>query len=133
MRRILLLSAAAFLLTAGPSAASPTIRTEIVHYFRGCHVWKRSSVIGPSARVTILRGAKLTIRVSCPMDFDLFQTAGPALNLGSRRLYAGTTTAIVFHRRGVYKLLAKNVKSSVEAGLQTLGNDNTLSLTVRVT
>ena len=133
MRRILLVSAAAVLLTAAPGAASSTIRMEIVHYFRGCHVWSRASVVGPSARVTTPHGARLTIRISCPMDFDLSQTAGPPLNLGSRRLYAGTTTAIVFKRRGVYKLIAKNVKSSVEAGLQTLGDDNLLSLTVRVT
>ena len=131
MRKLLLPAVAAFLLTAGPSVASPTVRMEIVHYFRGCHVWSRTS--GPSARVTVPRGTKLTIRVSCPMDFDLSQVAGPALNLGSRRLYAGTATAIVFRRRGVYRLLAKNVKSSVEAGLETLGEDNTLTLTVRVT
>jgi hypothetical protein len=106
---------------------------EIVHYFRGCHVWSRAAVIGPSARVSVVHGTKLTIRVSCPMDFDLSQVAGPALGLGSRRLYAGTTTSIAFKARGVYKLVAKNVKSSAEAGLQTLGDDNLLTLTVRVT
>jgi hypothetical protein len=106
---------------------------EIVHYFLGCHVWSRTSVIGPSTRVTVVHGTRLTIRVSCPMDYDLSQTAGPALNLGSRRLYAGTLTAIVFKRRGVYKLIAKNVQTSAEAGLQTLGDDNLLGLTVRVT
>jgi hypothetical protein len=130
---MMLLAAAIFALTAGPVAASPTLRLEIVHYFRGCHVWSRTAVIGPAAQVKVPHGAKLTIRVSCPMDFDLSQTAGPALGLGTRRLYAGTATTLVFKRRGVYKLLAKNVKSSAEAGLQTLGDDNLLTLTVRVT
>jgi hypothetical protein len=133
MRRALLVATTAFWLAATPSLASPTVRMEIVHYFQGCHVWSRSSVIGPSAKVTISHGTKLMIRVSCPMDFDVTQTAGPALRLGIRRLYAGTTTAIVFQRKGVYKLIAKNLKSSADAGLQTLGSDNTLSLTVRVT
>lgn len=123
----------AALLTGAPAAASSTLRLEIVHYFRGCHVWSGTSVIGSSARVTITHGTRLTIRVSCPMDFDLTQTAGPALNLGSRRLYAGTTTTILFRHRGVYRLRATNITSSVEAGLQTLGPDNKLALTVRVT
>jgi hypothetical protein len=132
MRRILLLSAAIFAVTAGPAAASSTVRLEIVHYFRGCHVWSRTAVLGPSVQVNVKRGARLTIRVSCPMDFDLSQTAGPALSLGSGRIYAGTTTTILFKRSGLYKLLARNVKSSEEAGLQTLGDDNLLKLTVRV-
>jgi len=35
-------------------------------------------------------------------------------------------------RKGVYRLKAVNVESSAQQGLQTLGPDNTLVLTVRV-
>ena len=66
------------------------------------------------------------------MDFDLQQTAGPKLTLGGPRLYAGTTRTLVFRKPGVYKLVAKNVQTSDEAGLETLGEDNSLRLTVRV-
>ena len=38
----------------------------------------------------------------------------------------------MFRKAGVYRLTAKNVQSSAEVGLQTLGPDNTLTLTVVV-
>lgn len=66
------------------------------------------------------------------MDFDLVQTAGPKLAIGSPRLYTGTMRTLVFRKVGLYKLVAKNVQTSDEAGLETLGEDNSLRLTVRV-
>ena len=58
------------------------------------------------------------------MDFDLKQTAGPKLAIGGTRLYTGTTRTIVFRKVGLYKLVAKNVQTSDEVGLETLGEDN---------
>jgi len=72
------------------------------------------------------------MRVSCPVDFEFSQTAGPKVDLGEGRTLAGTTRRILFRRPGIYKLVAKNVQTSTEAGLQTFGEDNALSLTVRV-
>jgi hypothetical protein len=66
------------------------------------------------------------------MDFELRQTAGPKLALGGSRLYTGTTRTLVFRKAGLYKLVAKNVQTSDEIGLETLGEDNFLKLTVRV-
>jgi len=66
------------------------------------------------------------------MDFDLTQTAGPKLALGGSRLYTGTTRTLVFRKAGLYKLVAKNVQTSDEIGLETLGEDNFLRLIVRV-
>lgn len=66
------------------------------------------------------------------MDFELRQTAGPKLALGGSRLYTGTTRTLVFRKAGLYKLVAKNVQTSDEIGLQTLGEDNFLKLKVRV-
>ena len=66
------------------------------------------------------------------MDFDLTQTAGPKLALGGSRLYTGTTRTLVFRKAGLYKLVAKNVQTSDEIGLETLGEDNSLRLIVRV-
>ena len=89
-------------------------------------------MLGPSTSAAIVRGAKIVIRISCPMNFDFSQTAGPPLALGNPRTYAGTTRTIVFRKPGLYKLVARNVQSSAEVGLETLGEDNTLTLSVRV-
>jgi len=100
---------------------------------RGCHVWAlRSKQLGPAARVRLKPGTKVKLRVNCPMDFDLVQVAGPKLSLGGRRFYTGSTRVIVFKKAGLYKLVATNVQTSEEVGLQTLGPDNGLRLTIRV-
>ena len=131
MRRLLLLAVVALMLApVGSAAASPTIRLAILHYWRGCHVW--SSNGKPEARLVVRRGTRLVIRPNCPMDFDLRQVAGPRLAFGTKRVYAGTTLAVVFRKRGIYRLVAKNVQSSEEQGLETLGPDNRLTLTVVV-
>lgn len=105
----------------------------IVHVVRGCHVWSiGKKIFGPSRKLKLRRGARLVIRVNCPMDFVFVQTSGPRLKLGRGRTYAGTTRKIVFRKRGLYRLKVKNVQSSEEQGLDTLGRDNTLRLTVRV-
>ena len=129
---IVLLAAAAALAPA--AAASPTVRMTIVHFFRCCHVWgtNDSQPLGPTRRITLVRGSKLVIRVNCPMSFNFRQVAGPKLALGAPRTYAGTTRTIVFRKVGLYRLKAVNVETSEEQGLETLGPDNKLVLTVRV-
>jgi hypothetical protein len=131
----------AFLLAVGLAivalpavAASSTVRLEIVHALHGCHVWGTgdSQPLGPSRTIAVRKGTRLEIRVNCPMAFDFTQLAGPKLDLGDPRTYPGTVRAIVFARAGVYRLQAVNVQHSEDVGLQTLGPDNTLVLTVRV-
>ena len=131
MRRLLLLASCAAILTpVGSAAASPTIRLAILHHWNGCHVWSSSKK--PHARIVVRRGTRVAIRPNCPMDFDLRQVAGPKLAFGNERVFAGTTRTIVFRRRGLYRLVAKNVQSSEEQGLDTVGPDNKLTLTVVV-
>jgi hypothetical protein len=131
MRRLVLVSVVAAALAAVPTtAASPTVRLAIIHWVSGCHVW--SSTKKPTARIVVHRGTRLAIRVSCPMDFDFRQTAGPKLKFGPARVYSGTTRTVLFRARGVYRLVGKNVQSSEERGLGTLGADNMLRLTVVV-
>ena len=136
-RRLLLVLLVGAALTAVPitlaSTQASTLALSIVHTVRGCHVWSTGSqTLGPTATISLKPGAKLKIRGTCPMDFDLTQTAGPKLALGGTRVYTGTTRTLVFRKAGVYKLRAKNVQTSEEAGLQTLGEDNSLRLTIRV-
>lgn len=119
---------------APAAVASPTVRLAIVHVVQGCHVWGTadSQPLGPTRTIVLKRGARLEIRINCPMSFDFTQLAGPRLRLGDPRTYAGTARTIVFARAGVYRLKAVNVESSEQMGMATLGPDNTLLLTVRV-
>lgn len=114
------------------TAASPVVRLSIVHTLHGCHVWVSSKVLGSSATITVKPGTRLVIRPTCPMDFDLAQVRGPRLALGSPRILRGSSRVIAFPRRGVYRLAATNVQASADVGLQTLGPDNVLVLTIVV-
>ncbi len=131
---VLLVAAAAVALPVGGAAAiSPTFRVTIVHYVSGCHVWRSATKsLGPATTIIVKPGTRLQIRINCPMDFDFRQVAGPPLVLGAKRSYAGTLRTAVFKKPGIYKLAAKNVQSSVERGLQTLGPDNALALKIIV-
>lgn len=135
-RRVVLGLAVGLVIAAVPvgtaAAASPTFRLSIVHTVSGCHVWFTTKMLGPSLRVKVKPGTRVVLRPSCPMDFDLAQTAGPRLALGSPRLLRGTSRTIVFRTKGVYRITATNVQSPAEVGLQTLGPDNHLTLTVVV-
>jgi hypothetical protein len=135
MRKLALLVVVGAVGVLAPAAiASPTVRLTIMHVVQGCHVWGTadSQPLGPSRTLVVRRGTRLQIRVSCPMDFTFTQTAGPPLALGDPVTHTGTVRTIVFGRRGLYRLRAVSVQSSAEMGLQTLGPDNTLRLTVRV-
>jgi len=137
VKRLLLIALAAVATVAAPvggaAALSPTLRIAIVHTVSGCHVWQTGTTTrGPVTKVTLARGARLELRATCPMDFDVAQLSGPKLALGARRMYAGTTRTIVFRNLVVYRLTAKNVQSPEQQGLQTLGAANTLTLTVVV-
>jgi hypothetical protein len=101
---------------------------------QGCHVWGTADgqPTGPNRTIVVKRGTRLEIRINCPMSFDFTQLSGPKLALGDARTYPGTARTIRFVRTGVYRLQAVNVESSEQQGLQTLGPDNTLVLTVRV-
>jgi len=133
---VLLLIAGAVLSMPQPLAAAsraPTIALSIIHVVRGCHVWARpSGAIGSDSTISVKPGTRVKIRLVCPMDFDVSQTRGPKLAIGGRRFYTGSTRVLVFRKAGVYRLRAKNVQTSEEVGLQTLGEDNVLRLTVRV-
>ena len=138
MKRWLLGGALALTVLVAPAgvaaATSPTVRLAIIHVMRGCHAWgtETAQSLGPTRAISVHRGTKLQIRVSCPMSFELAQVAGPKLQLGDTRMYSGTTRTIVFAKPGVYKFTATNVETSEQLGLETMGPDNVLRLTVTV-
>jgi len=134
MKRALICVAIGLGLAAAPGAlASPTVRLTIVHVLHGCHAWgtSDSQPLGPARTVTIQRGGKLAIRINCPMSFSVVQLAGP--KIATPALWQpGTGQVLAFAKRGVYRFQATSTMSSEAMGLQTLGPDNVLVLTVRV-
>jgi hypothetical protein len=106
----------------------------IVHVMQGCHVWATNDgrPLGATRTMSVAAGSRVSIRISCPMDFDVVETAGPKLELGDSRWHTGTAHTLVFKRRGVYRLEATNVQSPEEVGLQVMGTVNVLHLVVRV-
>ena len=134
-RRLLLPVVLAFAGVATPiAAASPEVRMTIIHVMQGCHVWGdgEGRALGAVHTVKLKRGTHLSVRISCPMDFDVVQTAGPRVSLGDPRWRTGTAHTLVFTKRGVYRFTATNVQTPEERGLETLGPVSTPSLTVRV-
>jgi hypothetical protein len=138
MKRLLLGLAVAFaalgIATGGAAAVSPTVRLTIVHAVQGCHMWGDvdGQALGRTRAISLKRGGRISIRINCPMSFDFVQLAGPRLALGAPRTFSGTARTIVFARPGVYRFKATNVETSAQQRLATLGTDNTLLLTVRV-
>jgi hypothetical protein len=116
-------------------APSKTVRLAIVHTVQGCHVFATAAgrQLAMSTTLSVKAGTKVEIRISCPMSYTVTQVSGPAVTIGDPTFYTGTSRTIVFPRRGVYVLRAVNIQSSADMGLQTLGPDNALTLTVRAT
>ncbi len=127
-----LAAAALFLAAPGGAVVSPTVRLAIAHVAAHCHVWRSTKLLGPATTLTVKPGTRLVLRSDCPMDFDFAQTGGPKLALGDRRTYAGTARVLTFRTIGTYRLTATNVQTPEERGLVTLGEANTLTLTVVV-
>ena len=84
---------------------SKTVRLAIVHTVHGCHVWHSGTRdAGAATKLTLRRGDKLALRVTCPMDFTLTQLRGPRLAIGDPTLHSGTVRSISFRVRGIYVL-----------------------------
>lgn len=115
------------------AALSVAASLSIVHVAQGCHVWGTadSVALGPAKTLVVKHGSAVKIRVNCSMDFRFAQVAGPKVALGDALTHAGTVRTILFPKAGVYRFRAVNVESSADMGLQTLGPDNVLVLTVR--
>ena len=44
------------------AASTPTFRMSIVHYVRGCHVWRVTGLRGAKTTVTVKHGTRVQIR-----------------------------------------------------------------------
>ncbi len=126
--KLLAIGLAAFAVAAPPKV----LRLAVVHVLHGCHAWQGARGTSPNQAMTLARGGRLELRVNCPMDFTLVQLRGPKVALGAPVMHTGTSRTIVFRKAGVYVIQGTNIQTSAEQGLQTLGPDNLLRLTVTV-
>jgi hypothetical protein len=110
--------------------ARPPAVYEIKHFFRSCHVFVKNEK--PAISLRLRKGDRIQLLDHDVMDFDLTQTAGPRVSLGDPRLRRSEMRLIVFRKAGLYRFEGTNVQTSEELGLQTLGPDNRLRITVRV-
>ena len=126
---VLAFSLAALAVGQAGAARAPTV-LEIKHYFRGCHVFSKNEQ--PVVNVRLRKGDRIQLVDHDPMDFDVTQTAGRRVGLADPRLRRSEVRLLVFRKAGLYRFELKNVQTSEELGLQTLGQDNTLRIVVRV-
>jgi plastocyanin len=135
---------AAAALATTPSHASLTIR----HQLRGCHAWSvNGGAFGASKSITLRHGGSVTVTNNDVMPHQLIKSSGPAVSytrvarggsMGMHGTYPptmlgrmGAVTSITFSKPGVYRFTTKAGEDYM-AGVKTIGEDNVLRLTVRV-
>ncbi|MBX5475490.1 MAG: hypothetical protein IRZ20_10825 [Thermoleophilia bacterium] len=148
---ILAAAAAALVSSSGGWAASAPAHAALVirHETRGCHSWAVNG--GPfkaTQSVSLRRGGWITITDDDVMPHLLVQTSGPAKAAIARvpggmhdmatdlkgpglMAHMGATVKVSFARAGVYRFTTKAGEDYMP-GVKTVGEDNALRLTVRV-
>ena len=114
-----------------PASMSVTKKLTIQHVLKGCHVWSDGSRRAATMSLTLKRGTRLTIT---DMDIDphqMMQTAGPRLGLRGHMMMGGVES-VVFKQPGLYRLATRTVEMGPMMNAKTVGPDNALRLTVRV-
>jgi plastocyanin len=103
---------------------------------KGCHAW---SVDGGSylatQRTTLARGGTITFVNNDVMPHKLVQKSGPAVRFqGSPAMrHMSATVRVTFGKAGVYKFTTKPGEDYPGMAMKTIGEDNVLRLTVKVT
>ncbi len=132
-----------------PAASSSTQASLVIrHQTRGCHAWSlNGSAYRASQTIVIRRGASISVTNSDVMPHKLIKTSGPAvtytrLSIGGMMglkgtfppamlAHMGASTKITFAKAGVYRFTTKAGEDYM-TGMKTVGEDNVLRLTVRV-
>ena len=139
MKRLLVLLlasiAAVALVAAIASAGTRSSATVVIrHQLRGCHSWSLNG--GPfkaSQTMTLARGGTITFVDNDVMSHQLVKTSGPAVKfVGNPKMSKiGASTKAVFAKAGTYRFTTKAGEDYMK-GVKTIGEDNVLKLTVKV-
>jgi hypothetical protein len=109
-------------------------RIEIRHQTRGCHSW---ALNGGAYRATVSarlpRGGFITVVNDDVMPHKLIQKSGPAVRYGGNRAmkHMGASLKVTFSKPGSYHFITKAGEDYM-SGVKTVGEDNVLRLTVKV-
>jgi hypothetical protein len=144
------LGAAGLLVATAAAASSPSHASlAIRHQLRGCHTWSVNG--GPfKARQTVdvRAGGWITVTNNDVMPHKLVKTSGPAVVVRNLKTpmtgmgmhgtfgpgmmaYMGAAVKVSFAHKGVYRFTTKAGEDYMP-GMKTVGEDNTLRLTVTV-
>jgi plastocyanin len=118
-------------LAAPTNSATLTIR----HQMRGCHTWSfDSGASKASLAITLKRGTVMKVVNNDVMPHKLLVIAGPKAKLTTPAMNRMSAVAhVTFTKAGVYKLTTRPGEDYPGMkGMKTIGKDNVLRLTVRV-
>jgi plastocyanin len=116
--------------TKAPKSSTIMIR----HQMRGCHTW---SVNGGAFRATLstslARGGTIRFMNMDVMPHKLVKTSGPAIHFAGKpnMNHMNASVKVTFSKAGVYKFTTKPGEDYMK-GMKTIGEDNVLRLTVKV-
>ena len=132
----LVLAALAALAVTSAAPAGTTASITIRHQLHGCHAWSFNS--GPFRAlqsVNVKAGTLLRFTNNDVMPHRLVQTAGSKVRIVHPNMSKmASSSTVAFTRKGVYRFTTKAGEDYPWAGsMKTVGEDNVLRLTVRVT
>jgi hypothetical protein len=124
--------------------AAVTIR----HQVRGCHSWSvNGGAYKPSQTIVLKKGGWITVTNNDVMSHKLVKTSGPAIRIVNLKTsmgmgmhgtsapgamnHMGAMTKVSFTHAGVYRFTTKAGEDYMP-GMKTIGEDNVLRLTVKV-
>jgi hypothetical protein len=110
--------------------ATITIR----HQAHGCHSWSlNGKTWAPSQSTTLVRGGVLTVVDNDVMPHKLIQLRGPKASItGAAMKHISATAHVGFTVKGTYVFTTKAGEDYM-TGVKTIGEDNVLTLVVKVT
>jgi plastocyanin len=114
-----------------PSHSTITIR----HQMKGCHAWAvNGGAYRATQRTTLARGGTITFVDNDVMPHKVLPTSGPAVRYhGSPAMrHMSASVRVTFRKSGVYKFITKAGEDYPGMAMKTIGEDNVLRLTVRV-
>ena len=143
MKRLLIIFAGLALvasLAAGGFAATtkaPKKSTIMIrHQVRGCHSWSvNGGAFKATQRTTLARGGTIVFTNDDVMPHKLVKTSGPAIHFAGKpnMNHMSASVKVTFSKAGVYKLTTKAGEDyPYMKGMKTIGEDNVLRLTVKV-
>jgi len=135
--KILSIAAAALVGAAAlvsSALAAPGATLTIRHQTRGCHSWSvNGGAFKATQRTTLARGGTITFMNMDVMPHKLVKTSGPAIHFAGKpnMNHMNASVKVTFSKAGTYKLTTKPGEDYMK-GMKTIGEDNVLRLTVKV-